>query len=59
MEKEISQIKTLKTSIYLDPKDQDKINQFICLYIQKNKTKKKKKKKNKIGTLKNIRQRNE
>ena len=35
LDKEINQIKQLKTAGYLDTKDQDKIKQVMCLYLQK------------------------
>ena len=40
LEKEISQIKQLETAGYLDTKDQDKVKQIICLYLQKLRQKK-------------------
>ena len=35
MDKEINQIKLLKTAAYLDTKDHDKVNEIICLYLLK------------------------
>ena len=35
LDKEINQIKQLKSAGYLDTKDQDKINQIKCLQLQK------------------------
>ena len=35
LDKEINQIKQLKTAGYLDTKDQDKIKKLICLYFEK------------------------
>ena len=40
LEKEINQLKQLKTAGYLDTKDQDKIKYIICLYLQKMRQKK-------------------